>query len=149
MLATIRDDTWDMLNTQHNPPNLKRWDDIYFLDGATWKVKGPTHMVEGDHQLRKRPNPHPWMMMERWCIMSTRAYSIDVMMCSIVSRHVLHSMSVSKPPVSPRSKSANWQTDVDTTISVTQPQEWSLIRWYLPWITTYKWGFEMHIRKGF
>ena len=25
MLATIRDDTWNVLNTQHIIPNLKKW----------------------------------------------------------------------------------------------------------------------------
>ena len=26
---------------------------------GTEKIKGSTHMVEGDHHLRKDPNPHP------------------------------------------------------------------------------------------
>ena len=26
MLATIRDDTWNVLNVQHITPNSKRWD---------------------------------------------------------------------------------------------------------------------------
>ena len=36
MLATIRDDTWNTLNMQ---------------------MKGPAHMVEGGHHLRKDPTP--------------------------------------------------------------------------------------------
>ena len=35
MLATIRDDTWNVLNMQH--------------------IKGPAHMVDGGHHPRNRP----------------------------------------------------------------------------------------------
>ena len=50
MLATIRDDTWNVLNIQHVNPNSKRWD---YSDNPM----GPTDMVEGDHHLRKRLFP--------------------------------------------------------------------------------------------
>ena len=55
MLATIRDDTWNVLNIQHIFPNSKRWDcsDI------------PGHMAEGAHNLRKDLNPHPQLVGRR------------------------------------------------------------------------------------
>ena len=58
MLATIRDGTWYVLNMQHITPNSKIWDysDIH-LSGHK-KIKGPPHMAEGGHHLRKAPNPH-------------------------------------------------------------------------------------------
>ena len=44
MLATILDDTWNVLNMQH----------------ITLLKDPPTHMFEGDHHLRNRtPNPPP------------------------------------------------------------------------------------------
>ena len=52
MLATIRDDTWTVLNMQHITPNSKRWDYSDILGGSHKKIKGPAHMVEGD-RLRK------------------------------------------------------------------------------------------------
>ena len=52
MLATIRDDTWNMLNMQHITPNSKRWDysdipggchkKITWLNVATTLEKSPT-----------------------------------------------------------------------------------------------------------
>ena len=59
MWATIYDDTWNVLNMQHILPNLKRWDYTDISNGGQDKFKGPAHMVEGDHYLRKAPNPHP------------------------------------------------------------------------------------------
>ena len=59
MLATIRDDTWNVLNMQQITLNLKIW---YYSDipgGSHKNIKGPYHMVEGGHHLRKAPNPHP------------------------------------------------------------------------------------------
>ena len=35
------------------------WDYSDIPSGGTEKIKGPAHMVEGDHHLRKDPNPHP------------------------------------------------------------------------------------------
>ena len=47
-----------MLNKQHITPNSKRWDYSDIPDGGTEKIKGPTDMDDGDHYLRKDPNPH-------------------------------------------------------------------------------------------
>ena len=59
MLATICDDTWNVLNMKHITPNLKRWDYSDIPGGGTEKIKEPAHVVEGDHHLRKDPNPPP------------------------------------------------------------------------------------------
>ena len=40
-------------------PNSKRWDYSDTPGGGHKKIKGPAHMVEGGHHLRKAPNPHP------------------------------------------------------------------------------------------
>ena len=48
MLATIRNDTWNVLKMQHITPNLKRWD---YSD-----IPG------GGHKNIKRTRPHGW----RW-----------------------------------------------------------------------------------
>ena len=56
MLATIRDDTWNVLNIQHITPNLKRWDYSDILGGSHKKIEGPVYMLEGGHHLRKAPN---------------------------------------------------------------------------------------------
>ena len=53
MLATILDDTWNVLNMQHIIPNSKRWDYSDTPGGGHKKSKGPAHMVEGGHHLRK------------------------------------------------------------------------------------------------
>ena len=58
MLATIRDDTWKVLNMQHIYPNSKRRDysDIPVGGQKKKKNKGPAHMVEGGHHFtRKSP----------------------------------------------------------------------------------------------
>ena len=54
-LATIRDDTWNVLNMQHITPNSKRWDYSDIPIGSHGQIKGPAHMVEGGHQPRNRP----------------------------------------------------------------------------------------------
>ena len=61
MLATIRNDTWKVLNMQHITLNSKRWAYSNIPGGShgTEKIKGPAHMVEGNHHLRKDPNPDP------------------------------------------------------------------------------------------
>ena len=58
MLDTICDDTWNMLNMEHITPNAKRWDYLDIHNGGTENIKGPAHMVQGDHDLRKKPIPH-------------------------------------------------------------------------------------------
>ena len=52
MLATIRDDTLNVLNMLHITPNSKRWD-----HSDTHGV--PAHMVEIDHHIRKISQPPP------------------------------------------------------------------------------------------
>ena len=54
-LATIRDDTWNVLNMQHITPNSKRWDYSDIPGGSHVQIKGPAHMVEGGHHPRNRP----------------------------------------------------------------------------------------------
>ena len=60
MLATIRDDPWNVLNMQHITQNSKRW---YYSDppgGGHKKIEGPAQMTEGGHQpLKKIPLPPP------------------------------------------------------------------------------------------
>ena len=53
LLATIRDDTWNVLNMQHIIPNPKKWDYSDIPGGGHKQSKGPAHMVEGDHRLQK------------------------------------------------------------------------------------------------
>ena len=62
MLATIRDDTWNVLNIQHITLNSKRWDYLDTPGGGHKKIKVPAHMVEGGHHLRKAPKPHPQLL---------------------------------------------------------------------------------------
>ena len=57
MSATIRDDTWNVLNIQHTTPNSKRWEYSDTPGGGHKKITGPAHMAEGGHHLRKAPNP--------------------------------------------------------------------------------------------
>ena len=64
MLATIHDDTWNVLNMQHITPNSKRWDYLDIPVGGHKKIKGPAHMVQGGHHLRKAPNPQPQVRYE-------------------------------------------------------------------------------------
>ena len=49
MLATIRDDTWPVLN-MHIIPNSKRLD---YSDIHGGSIKGPIHMAEDGHHLKK------------------------------------------------------------------------------------------------
>ena len=59
MLATICDDTWNVLKMQHITPNSKRLDYSDIHSCGHKKIKGPNHTVEGGYHLRKAPNPHP------------------------------------------------------------------------------------------
>ena len=71
MLATIHDDTWNVLNMQHINPNLKKWDYSDIPGGGHKKIEGPAHMVEGGHHLRKARNPHPpldWNVLGMYCV---------------------------------------------------------------------------------
>ena len=61
MLATIRDDTLNVINMQHITPNLKRWDYSNIPGGGTWNdYKGSPYMVEVGHHLEKDPTPTHW-----------------------------------------------------------------------------------------
>ena len=55
MLATIRDDTRNVLYMQHITPNSKRWDYSYIPVAAINRLKDPAHMAEGDHHPRNWP----------------------------------------------------------------------------------------------
>ena len=68
MLATIRDDTWNALNIQHITPNSKRCDYSDIPGCGHKKIKGPAHVVEGGHHLRKAPNPNPPKSGKNYCI---------------------------------------------------------------------------------
>ena len=43
MLATIRGDTWNVLNMQHITPYSKRWDYSEISRSGHKKIKGPTN----------------------------------------------------------------------------------------------------------
>ena len=58
MLATIRDDTRNVLNMQHLTPNSERWDYSDIPGGGTDNIKGLAHMIEGDRHLREDPHHH-------------------------------------------------------------------------------------------
>ena len=65
-MPTIRDDTCSMLNIQHITPNSKGW---YYSDVSVVvleKIKGPTHIVEGDYHIRKRPQLPPTGIRQVW-----------------------------------------------------------------------------------
>ena len=52
MLATISNDTWNMLNMQHIISNLERWDYSDIPGGGHKEIKGPGTTLEN-------PHPHP------------------------------------------------------------------------------------------
>ena len=68
MLVTIRDDTWYVLN-MHITPYSKRWDHSDISSGGHKKIKGPVHMVEGGHHLRKPPNPNSQQTEGKWALL--------------------------------------------------------------------------------
>ena len=47
------------MNMQDITQNSKRWDYPDIPGGGHKKIKGPTHMAEGGHHLRKAPNSLP------------------------------------------------------------------------------------------
>ena len=58
MLATIRDDSRNVLNMQHITQIRK--ESGHYLDiagGGHKKIKGPAHMVESGQHLRTKPTP--------------------------------------------------------------------------------------------
>ena len=56
-LATIRDDTRNVLNMQHITSNSKSWKYSDIPSGGHKGIKGLTHKVKGGHHLRKAPTP--------------------------------------------------------------------------------------------
>ena len=58
MLATIRVDTWNVLNMHYITPN-KKDGIIETSPGGHKEIKGPDYLVEGGHHLRRAPSPHP------------------------------------------------------------------------------------------
>ena len=58
MLATIRDDTWNVHSMPHIIPNSKRWD-YSDIPVVAINIIGPTQMVGVGHHLIKNSNPHP------------------------------------------------------------------------------------------
>ena len=59
MLATISYAIWNALNMQNITPNSKTWDYSDTPGSGHKNIKGPPHVVEGGHYLRKSPQPHP------------------------------------------------------------------------------------------
>ena len=57
MLATIRDDTWNVLNMQHITSNSKRWDYSDIPGGKHKKVKDPNTSLKEAFTLEKPPTP--------------------------------------------------------------------------------------------
>ena len=58
MLATICDDTWNVLNMQHIIPNSKRCNYSNIPSGGHKYIKGPAQIAEGGQHFRKATDPH-------------------------------------------------------------------------------------------
>ena len=56
MLATIRDDTWNVLKMQNTTPNSKSRDYSDIPGGGHKTIIGPAHMVKDGHHHRKAPS---------------------------------------------------------------------------------------------
>ena len=57
MLATIRDDTWNVLNMQHITPNSERWDYSDTPGGGHKRLKNPPTRLKVATTLEKPPTP--------------------------------------------------------------------------------------------
>ena len=57
MLATIRDDTWNMLNMQHIIPNSKKWNYSNIPVVAKNRLKDPPTWLKVATTLEKPPTP--------------------------------------------------------------------------------------------
>ena len=57
MLATIRDDTWNVLNMQHIIPNSKRWDYSDIPSVAKKRLKDPPTWLKVATTIEKPPTP--------------------------------------------------------------------------------------------
>ena len=60
MLATIRDDTWNVLNMQHLIRNLKRWDHSDIAGGGHDRLKDPPTWLKVATTLEKPPTSTYW-----------------------------------------------------------------------------------------
>ena len=60
MLATIRDDTWNVLNMQIIIPNSKRWDYSDIAGGGHNRLKYPPTWLKVATTLEKPPTPTYW-----------------------------------------------------------------------------------------
>ena len=60
MLATIRDDTWNVLNMQHKIPYSKRWDYSDIPGGGHNRLKDPPTWLKVATTLEKPPTPTHW-----------------------------------------------------------------------------------------
>ena len=58
MLATIRYDTWNVLNTQHLTQNAKRWDYSDILGGGTYKELPTWLKVATTSEIEPHPTPN-------------------------------------------------------------------------------------------
>ena len=58
MLATIRDDIWNLLNMQHITQNSKRWDNSDIHGGGHKRLKDPPTWLKVATTLKK-PQPPP------------------------------------------------------------------------------------------
>ena len=51
MLATIRDNTWNVLNMQHTTPNSKRWDYSDIPGGAHKKIRYSMSLINHSDKI--------------------------------------------------------------------------------------------------
>ena len=95
MLATICDDTWNVLNMKHVTHNSKRWDCSDTLGGSNKNITGPDCMVEGGHHLKKSPQPHPQVIVEQ-------PYMLPILYCKYsnslgINRYSMDQISLNIP----------------------------------------------------
>ena len=65
MLATIRDDTWNVHYIQHMIPNSKRWDYSDIPGGGINRLKDPPTWLKVATALEKPPpQPHPHKILK-------------------------------------------------------------------------------------
>ena len=112
MLATIYDDTWNMLNMHHITSNSKRWDYSGIPGGGNKKTEpeGPTAMLRG-HHLRKSPNPTH----------SQRASNAEMLPCHDVIMNVVGVMHTRLTLMVLKPEYSKW----------TRPITWLLMPWLL------------------
>ena len=76
MLATICDDTWNVLHMQHIPSNLKQIEIIQTsLVVALENINGPIHMADGRHEQTVEL---PWFVMPQYsCYLTVMLLETD------------------------------------------------------------------------